>query len=223
MNMHWNDETELFAAARRLLFTAVVGDIMDTLGLRSQFLPPHIQPLAPEMVLIGRAMPVLEADLDGTPPPKPFGLMLDALDDLKPHEVYVCTGASPTYALWGELMSMRALRLGAAGAVLDGCSRDTRGILKLGFPTFSSARYAQDQAPRGQVTDFRLAIQIGAARIGPGDILFGDLDGVCVVPKSAEMEVFAKAFEKVQAEKSVATDLQSGLSARAAFEKHGIL
>jgi regulator of RNase E activity RraA len=221
--MSWTDDSELFSQARRLLFTAVVGDIMDTLALRAQFLPPHIQPLDPEMVVIGRAMPVLEADLGGTPPPKPFGLMLDALDDLKAGEVYVCTGASPTYALWGELMSMRAQRLGAAGVVLDGCSRDTRGILKLGFPTFSSARYAQDQAPRGYVTDFRIPIRVGAAQIEPGDILFGDLDGVCVIPRSAEREVFTKAFEKVQAEKTVASDLQSGLSARAAFEKHGIL
>src|SRR6476646_7714902 len=156
--MPWNDDSELFELARRSLFTAVVGDLMDTLGLRRQFLPPQIQPLAPEMVVIGRAMPVLEADMGDTPPAKPFGLMLDALDDLKANEIYVCTGASPTYALWGELMSMRALRLGAAGAVLDGCSRDTRGILKLGFPTFSSGRYAQDQAPRGHVTDFRIPI-----------------------------------------------------------------
>jgi regulator of RNase E activity RraA len=221
--MPWSDDSELFSQARRLLFTAVVGDIMDTLGLRSQFLPHQIQPLAPEMVVIGRAMTVLEADMGATPPSKPFGVMLDALDDLKPREVYVCTGASPTYALWGELMSMRAQRLGAAGAVLDGCSRDTRGILKLGFPTFSSARYAQDQAPRGYVADFRIPIGIGEARIEPGDILFGDLDGVCVVPRSAEHEVFSQAFEKVQGEQRVARDLEAGLSARAAFEKHGIL
>jgi len=221
--MTWTDDTELFTLARRQLFTAVVGDIMDTLGLRHQFLPPQIQPLASDMVVIGRAMPVLEADLGDTPPGKPFGLMLDALDDLKPHEVYVCTGASPNYALWGELMSMRAQRLGAAGAVLDGCSRDTRGILKLGFPTFSSARYAQDQAPRGQVTDFRISIQMGAARIQPGDILFGDIDGVCVVPRAAERDVFARAFDKVLEENRVARDLTAGLAARAAFEKYGIL
>ena len=221
--MTWTDDDALFAQARRELFTAVVGDIMDTLGLQRQFLPPRIQPLAPEMVAIGRAMPVLEADIAGKPPAKPFGLMLDALDDLKPHEIYVCTGASPTYALWGELMSMRAQRLGAAGAVLDGCSRDTRGILRLGFPTFSSGRYAQDQAPRGYVAEFRIPIQIGEARIDPGDILFGDIDGVCVVPRAAEREVFTRAFEKMREEKHVARDLEAGLPARAAFEKYGIL
>src|SRR5690242_18877684 len=133
----WRSDEELFALARRELFTALVGDAMDQLGLVRQFLPPHIRPLHDAMVVIGRAMPVVEADRDdlaGSSLPadprldRPFGLMFEALDDLKPGEVYVCTGASPSYALWGELMSTRARTLGAAGAVLDGYSRDTPGV-----------------------------------------------------------------------------------------------
>ena len=87
---------------------------------------------------------------------KSFGLMLEALDDLKRDEDYICSGASPTYALWGELMSTRATKLGATGAVVNGYSRDTRGILKMNFPSFSWGNYAQDQAPRGKVIDFRV-------------------------------------------------------------------
>src|SRR5690349_17175992 len=98
----WKADEELFDVARRELFTAVVGDVMDKLGLRRQFLPPQIQPLRPDMIVIGRAMPVLEADVfeeqvEGSANPlmlKPFGLMLEALDALKPGEVYICTGSS---------------------------------------------------------------------------------------------------------------------------------
>ena len=111
--------------------------------------------------------------------------MLDALDDLRTDEVYLCTGGSPRYALWGELMSVRALKCGAAGAVVDGYSRDTRGVLSLGFPLFSHGSYAQDQAPRGKVIDFRVPIQVGQVLVSPGDIVFGDADGVCVVPRAA--------------------------------------
>src|SRR5690606_29615740 len=133
----WNNDDELFSIIRKELFTAVVGDIMDKLGFCHQFLFPEIQPLCDEMFLVGRAMTVLEADAFedisiGSSNPimeKPFGLMLDALDDLKKNEIYICTGSSPTYALWGELMAMRAMKLGAVGAVLNGYSRDTRGIL----------------------------------------------------------------------------------------------
>ncbi len=229
--MGLKDDRELFAAARRELFGAVVGDVMDKMGLRRQFLPQVIQPLQPEMVLVGRAMTVLEADLfeerfEGSHNPlsaQPFGMMLDALDGLTPDEIYICTGASPRYALWGELMTCRALKCGAAGAVLDGFSRDTRGVLTLPFPVFSHGSYAQDQGPRGKVIDYRVPIEIGQARIEPGDILFGDRDGVCVVPRAAESDVFQAALTKARGEKVVRRALEEGMSARDAFEKFGIL
>jgi len=227
----WSSDGELFALARRELFTAVVGDVMDKLGLRRQFLSPQIQPLRDDMIVLGRAMPVLEADVHGenitnSANPlmnKSFGLMLEALDDLKPNEVYICTGSSPTYALWGELMSTRAMKLGAAGAVVDGYSRDTRGILALNFPTFSYGRYAQDQGPRGKVIDYRCPIEINGARIEPGDILFGDIDGVCVIPRRAERDVFTAALEKCRGERLVAKAIKEGMSAVEAFKKFGIM
>lgn len=224
----WTSDDELFALAKAELFSAVVGDIMDKLGLMDQFLPPAIQPLHEDMIVIGRAMPVLEADVtaaSGANPAlaQPFGLMLDALDDLKHGEVYICTGAAPRYALWGELMSTRAQQLGAVGAVLDGYARDTRGIVKLGFPCFAHGRYAQDQAPRGKVIDFRAPIQIANVRISPGDIVFGDLDGVCIVPRAAEADVFAQALEKARGEKRVQEAIRGGMSAKQAFATYGIL
>ena len=218
----WRTDQELFALARTELFPALAGDVMDKLGLRHQFLPPEIQPLRDDMVLIGRAMNVLEADCfhEGG---NAFGLMFEALDNLKPGEVYVCTGASPTYALWGELMSLRANKCGAVGALLDGYSRDTKGTLEQNFPCFSRGRYAQDQAGRGRVIDYRCPLQIGAARIEPGDILFGDLDGVCVIPRKAEREVFTLAVEKARGEKVVREAIENGVSAADAFRAFGIM
>ena len=223
MNKLWKNDSELFTLARTELFTAVVGDVMDKLNLRRQFLPPEIQPLAPDMVTIGRAMTVLEADFfeEGD---QPFGVMLEALDDLKTNEVYVCTGGSLRYALWGELMSLRASKLGATGAILNGYSRDTNGIIEQKFPCFSRGRYAQDQGPRGKVVEFRVPIEMeGGVRIETGDIVFGDIDGVCVIPAKAEREVFMRAIEKARGEKTVRQAIEAGMSAQAAFKKFGIL
>lgn len=227
----WKNDSELFTLMRTHLFTAVVGDIMDKLGFLHQFLPPRIQPLREDMVVLGRAMPVLEADVfaekyisDHNPVmQKPFGLMMEALDDLKPNEVYICTGGSPRYALWGELMSTRALKLGAVGAVVDGYSRDTHGIRRLNFPTFSHGRYAQDQGPRGKVLDFRLPIEMQGVQIHPGDIVFGDIDGVCIIPKKAEEDIIRQALEKAQGEQLVRKAIENGMSAVEAFAKFGIM
>jgi len=154
---------------------------------------------------------------------KPFGLMLEALDDLKENEVYICTGTSPTYALVGELMCTRMQILGTAGAVVNGFHRDTKGILALGFPCFSYGRYAQDQAPRGKVIDYRVPIEIEGVRVNPGDIVFGDLDGTLVIPRDIEKEVIERAYQKATGEKTVAEAIRGGMSAKASFEKHGIM
>jgi len=230
MKLGKTDE-ELFSIVRRELFTGVVGDVMDKLELQHQFLPPQIRPLREDMVVVGRAMPALAVDVfaekvAGTANKlmeKPFGLMLEALDDLRPNEVYVNTGSSPRNALWGELMSIRAHKLGSSGAVLNGYTRDTKAILHLNFPTFSWGPYGQDSSPRYKVVDFRVPLEIGSVRLYPGDILFGDIDGVCLIPAGAAQEVFTKALEKVRGEKLVRKALVEGSSAVAAFEKHGIM
>jgi regulator of RNase E activity RraA len=227
----WKTDDELFALIQRELFTCVVGDVMDKIDLQHQFLPPQIQPIRRDMVVIGRAMPVLSVDVfaertSGSANPlmnKSFGLMLEALDDLRRNEVYVNTGSSPRNALWGELMSTRARKLGSRGAVLNGYVRDTKTILEMGFPTFAFGSYGQDSAPRYKVVDFRVPVEIGSVRVRPGDILFGDSDGVLVVPADTEAEVFTRALEKARGEKLVRKAIEEGSSAVEAFAKYGIM
>lgn len=227
----WNNDADLFSLIRSELFSCVVGDVMDKLDLQHQFLPPAIRPLRSDMVVVGRAMPVLSVDvfvekIVGTANPlmeKPFGLMLEALDDLRANEVYLNTGSSPRNALWGELMSVRARKLGSAGAVLNGYSRDTKAVLEMSFPTFSFGPFGQDSAPRYKVVDYRVPVEIGGVRIHPGDILFGDIDGVLAVPANAAQDVFTRAVEKVRGERLVKKSLEEGSSAVAAFQKHGIM
>lgn len=226
----WKNDNELFDMMRKELYSAVIGDILDKLHCYHQFLPARIQPVREHMVVAGRAMPVLEADAfeeisDGQNAVmrKNFGLMLEALDDLKENEVYICTGSSPTYALVGELMCTRMQILKAAGAVVNGFHRDTKGIVELDFPCFSYGRYAQDQGPRGKVIDYRVPIEIEGVRIYPGDIVFGDLDGVVIIPKAIETEVITKAYEKATGEKMVAEAIRGGMGAKESFDRHGIM
>ena len=223
-------DRELFQRIRDELFVAAVGDVLDTLGFQHQFLPAGIAPLEKSMRIVGRAMPVLEADVinDGTRSAgplsgKPFGLMLEALDDLKAGEIYIATGASLRYALWGGLMSTRAQHLKAAGAILDGYVRDADEIERLGFDVFCRGTYAQDQGVRGQVIDYRCTIEIEGVRIAPGDLLFGDREGVLVIPRAVEAEAVAKALDKVRTENKVADAIRGGMSACEALATFGVM
>jgi regulator of RNase E activity RraA len=93
----------------------------------------------------------------------------------------------------------------------------------MGFPTFGFGSYGQDSAPRYKVVDFRVPLEIGAVRVRPGDIVFGDIDGVLLVPAEAEAEVFERAFEKARGEKLVRKSIEDGSSAVDAFAKFGIM
>lgn len=220
--MDWTNDAELFRLMRERLFTAIVGDVLDLSGYRNQFLPPQCRPLRPHMIVCGRAMTVHEMDVDG-PDDRPFGLMLKALDSLQENEVYIAAGGSPQYALWGELMSTAARARGAAGAVLAGFTRDTNGILAMDFPVFCYGSYAQDQRGRGQVVDFRSTLQIDKVTVHPGDIVFGDVDGVLVLPKEAEIEVVCRALEQTEREATAKSLLRGGQSAERVFSEIGVL
>jgi 4-hydroxy-4-methyl-2-oxoglutarate aldolase len=199
-----------------------VGDILDTLGREHQFLPAAIQPLQPEMVVVGRAMPVLTMDVFG-PQAEPFGVMTNALDALQAGEVWISGGASHRSATWGEIMTATARTRGAAGAVVWGYHRDTRQVLSQSFPVFSTGPWAQDSGPRMKVAAYRVAIEIEGVRVEPGDIVFGDRDGVVIVPRVVENEVFRGAFEKAAAENVVRRAIEAGLSSTEAFARYGVL
>lgn len=221
----WQTDEDLFTLIGERLSTAIVGDICDQLGLPDRYLDPAIRPLQADLsaVVAGRAMPVLEADVskfNGDLPP--FGRMFEALDALRPGEIYICSGSREPYALFGELMSVKASERGAVGAVCDGYVRDSRMLRKRGFPVFSRGSYGRDQRNRGVVVDYGVPIQVGRLEVSPGDVIVGDQDGVLVVPMSAKQQVFGAAFRKADTEDEVRDALRRGAGAVDVFAEYGV-
>ena len=167
-------------------------------------------------------MPVLMIDVFGEQK-KPFGLLTEALDQLQEGEIYLCSGGAMRCAYWGELLTATAKKRGAAGAVINGFHRDTPQVLSQHFPVFSRGCYAQDSGVRTQVADYRCRIEIGEVTILPGDLIFGDVDGVLSVPKDIVAEVVGRALEKARGEKQVRRAIENGMSSTDAFKTFGIL
>ncbi len=215
-------DVERFELIRSVLYTPVIGDILDTLGFYHQFLPQPIQPLLAEIRIVGRALPIQIADAWGKQT-KPFGEMTAALDSIKPGDIYIATGGSMNCAAWGEIMTATAKTRGGVGAIVDGFHRDTPRVLEQNWPVFSRGRYAQDAGVRAKVADFNCPIEIGGVSIQPGDLIVGDLDGVIVVPRAVEDETIRLAVEKATGEKVVRKAIEAGMSSTEAFHKFGIL
>lgn len=231
----WNDDNEMLALMKERLYTPVVGDILDQMGFAHQFLPAAIRPLAAQvpaqqltnapgknwLKLAGFACTVLENDIYGAPK-KPFGYMTEALDQLRPNDVYIATGARHS-ALWGELLTASAKARGAVGAVLDGYSRDTPMVLEQDFPVFCTGTWAQDSSIRTYVFDYRCDIEIGQVTVHDGDVIFGDVDGVLVIPRAIAPEVIERALEKAATEKTMRRAIENGMLVTEAFERFGVL
>ena len=231
----WNDDNEMLALMKERLYTPVVGDILDQMGFAHQFLPAAIRPLAAQvpaqqltnapgenwLKLAGFACTVLENDIYGAPK-KPFGNMTEALDQLRPNDVYIATGARHS-ALWGELLTASAKARGAVGAVLDGYSRDTPMVLEQDFPVFCTGTWAQDSSIRTYVFDYRCDIEIGQVTVHDGDVIFGDVDGVLVIPRAIAPEVIERALEKAATEKTMRRAIENGMLVTEAFERFGVL
>ena len=217
--------TQPLALLRQHLFTAVLSDCLDAAGYRDQAMHARIRPLDESLVLCGRARTALYMDVYDAPEGEnPYELEIQLVDDLKAGEVPVfACGASGRIAPWGELLSTAARARGAAGVVMDGLTRDVRAIRAMKLPVFAGGIGPLDSKGRGKVMAIDVPVEVAGARVVPGDLVFGDADGVVVVPRAAEAEVIATALAKVAGENATREALARGEKLADVFKRHGIL
>ena len=213
------------AEIRARLTTALLSDVLDALGYRDQALPARIRPLDEASVMAGRARTALFMDVyEVIPGENPYELEIGLIDSLKADEipVFAC-GTSGRIAPWGELLTTASLARGAAGVLMDGLVRDIRAIRATGFPVFHGGIGPLDSKGRGKIMALDVPVQCGGVKVSPGDLVFGDADGVIVVPRAVEAAALAKASEKLAGERSTLADLRAGRPLGEVYAKYGIL
>ena len=222
-NMEWENDTELFNMMEEQLYAAVISDALDAAGFREQAMKHTIRPLLPETVVVGRAMPVLCLEVYEIPD-EPYQQEIAAVDNLKQDDVLICsTNESTRICFWGELLSTAARARGVRGAVIEGFIRDVRKIMGMRFPIFTTGISPVDSNGRGEVVAYNVPIECGGVTVNPGDIVFGDADGVVVIPQNVEKAVVEAALEKVRGENRTRNALREGATLREVFDKYGIL
>lgn len=106
---------------------------------------------------------------------------------------------------------------------MDGGARDYREIVSLNFPVFCKGLTPLDSCGRMDGKERDIPIVCGGIKVHPGDLVYGDVDGVVVVPQEIADEVITRAWEKVRGENTVREELRAGASVVKTFEKYGIL
>ena len=215
--------SELLDTIQRDLYTAVICDSLDELGLRNQAMRPNLRPVYPKASMAGWARTISCCDLYHIPE-DPYGKEIEAIDSLLPGEVAVVgTGESTRNAPWGELLSTAATARGSRGAVVDGLVRDVDKIEAIPFPVFAAGLKPVDSQGRGIVTDYNLPVECGGVLVSPGDLVVTDADGVIVVPETAIEDTIRRALERVNLENRTRDELRQGAYLRDVYEKYGVL
>jgi regulator of RNase E activity RraA len=212
-----------FSMMRMHLYSAVVSDALDGLGLRHQSPRVALVPQTHGGLLVGRCKTTLWVDM-AHHDPEPYALELQAVDACRSDDVLIAAaGGSMRSGVWGELLTSAAQNAGCVGAVVDGAVRDVDKIRRLAFPVFARGTCVYDSLHRQRVIDVDVPVEIAGVAFHPGDLVIADQDGVVVVPQHVEAEAIRRAWDKVHAENAVREAIRGGMPATEAFRRYGVL
>ena len=210
-------ETDRNVERAAKLDTATLSDALDKLGIVGQCY--RIKPRSGAFRMAGRAYTLLYG-----PAANPPGTVGDYIDDVPPGSVIVLdNGGRENATVWGDILTEIAHRRGIAGTVIDGVCRDVALCTQIGYPVFSKDHWMRTGKDRVQVEATNVTVNIGDARVQPGDIVRGDADGVVVLPKEHEAKVLDTAEEIEHAENAIREAVRSGMrldEARRQFRYH---
>lgn len=222
--MNFTSEPELLQYLEQHAYAAAFSDILDETGYRSQVVSPdaRIHPLCETFVAVGRAVTLL--NVPDTNEKEPYDQVIKCIDSLSPGSILVTTGKIPLVTgIMGELTATALRVKECRGAIVNGYTRDSRKIIRMGYPTFAWGASPIDTTGRVRVVEYNIPITIGGVQVVPGDLVFADLDGIVVIPRVAEEEVIAKVLERISTESLVRKELAEGRAMADVWSRHGVL
>ena len=221
--MKFKSDEERFSLIKSKLYTAVVSDALDDLDFYNQAMRHDIRPLHPDFIVVGRARTafwIKEYKIRENP----YVNEIKLIDSLQPGDVTVhSTDLSNEIAPWGELLSTASKMRSSNGTIVDAFTRDVKKIINMDFPVFTKGIKPLDSRGRGYLLAFDVPISCGDITVKPSEIVFGDYDGIVVIPKEVEDEVISNALEKVSKENKTREGLRKGMLLAEVYKKYGVL
>ena len=208
---------------KEVLYSGILCDVLDQMGYCNQAFSNEIMPLHDRVVILGPAFTSIGTEVYSMPE-NPLTAQCKVVDQLGEDEIYVlATRGNYNCAVFGELFATAVKGRKGAGVLLDGYARDMRALKKMDFPLFYRGRDPKTSKGRCEINECQIPVLIDGVTINPGDWIFGDIDGVVVIPKDVKDEVFDRALETIEKENLVRSKLTSGISLQEAYEEVGAI
>lgn len=225
-----NYDVDEVAARFRRLYTALIYDSMEAIGLHGRSLKPGIGPIDHALDSYGHkvAGPAFTTRRMTTPntDAKVHNIRLGQMKSMCKGCVYVSdVQGNRNCGQFGEITATAMRAAGCVGAVVDGSTRDSDYLIAMGFPTFVRWRSPVEGYGRSMTVDYMIPIYVdgvdGMLRIDPGDYIFGDGDGVVVVPRDKIFPVLKQAEEWFDSEKKSRRAMADGMDPFEVYNTYG--
>lgn len=213
-------ERKLLANLGRLVNSALLSDILDDLGLHHQIIRGLHLNLDQDKVM-GRAKTLKLRKLKQGEDFKGIYDALHSYSTIVPGDIIMVENEVSEYAYFGELNANLAIRAGAVGAVIGGITRDSADVKRLSLPVFAKGYSCQDVRKRATVESMNQPIHIEGVDIAAGDLIFGDKEGIVVIPKQYEDQVLNIALQHASNEKKLLVDIAQGIHVNELTRKYG--
>lgn len=201
------------------LTSAMLSDILDDLGIEGVL--KNFKLNINDKKVFGKAKTIKLRALKKNEDFRGIYNALYSYNTIIPNDIIIVENEISEFAYFGELNANLAIRSGASAAIIGGVTRDTSEVKKLGFPVFAKGATCKDVRKRATMESYNKTIQIDNINISPNDLIFGDNDGVIVIPKQYEKKVLKEAFKVVQTEKNILVDIANGLDVDTLTKNHG--
>ena len=208
---------------KEILYSGIISDVLDGMGYRNQALAGGISPLTDDTVIFGPAFTSIGTTVYSMPE-NPLVAQCKVVDQLGEDEIYVLvTRGDYNCAVFGELFATAVNARKGAGVLLDGYARDVKALKEMKFPLFYKGRDVRTSKGRCEINECQIPVILDGVTIRPGDYIFGDIDGLIVIPKEVAEEVIRQAAETVEKENEVRTRLLNGSTLQKAYEEIGAI
>ena len=208
---------------KQTLYSGILCDVLDGLGYRNQALSNAIAGLSDDTVIFGPAFTSIGTQVYSMPA-DPLTAQCKVVDQLGQGEIYVLvTRGEYNCAVFGELFATAVRQRGGAGVLLDGYARDVKALKEMQFPLFYRGKDPRTSKGRCEINECQIPVTMDGVTINPGDYIFGDVDGVVIIPRDVVDEVLDRSFETVEKENKVRDGLLNGASLQEVYSAVGAI
>ena len=217
-------DVEDIARRYKRLYTALIYDTMEIeFGMGGRAMDSGIYPLVNDMKVAGPAFTVIRRT---TRDEYTYNMRLGMVNSMTPGCVLLSdVQGNRNCGQFGEITATTMRAHGCVGAVIDGSTRDSSLLVKMGFPTFCRFRSPVESLGRSLNVDYMIPIYVngidGMLQVNPGDYVFGDMDGVVIVPKELTVKVLEVAEKAFDAEKGSREAMARGEDPFDVYNRYG--